>query len=187
MRFKNKQLFNVFKGILIVLLLTGSSSGMQRANPSSPLQREVILEIRDYCAGACDRPDKLVYFRLYEDGHAEFETVSEIDIFKGPQCCGMSEHEGQVSTEVFAQIVSLMNQSDFISSRKEYKRQSNLRDCVLVRSVQYRLHNGQKKRILMGNYLNEMIASRGYYPEFLMQVMEKIKQIRERLLNPNAV
>jgi hypothetical protein len=181
MRIKNKQFFNLLVIIVVSVLLNGSSPAMQKTNPHSGFEQEVILDIRDYCAGTCDRPRRLVYFRLYENGQAEFEASSDIDILGGLHCCGISRYKVQLDAEASVQINKLINQRDFMNARSEYKRPSNAPGIVVVRSIQFMPRNKIKRRILMENYSNRMTHTNDSYPASITLLMNKIKQIRERL------
>jgi hypothetical protein len=169
----------LLSGVLLILLPTPTQA-IQKAR--SDTQPGMVLEIRDYCAGNCERPDRLIFFRLYQDRHVEFETYSEVDVLGGPGCCSIDEHRDMISPEELAEIIRLITQPDLKRARREYKKRHSLPNHLLVRSVQYILRNGQRKRILIENYPIKGKEGRGYYPDSMIEIMERVEKLREKLL-----
>jgi hypothetical protein len=146
--------------------VTGSRADTTQTAPANGVLLEIFREGR----GMLPYRGRWLYFRLYQNGRAEYEKLatSQDDHQMRP-----IKQEMQLSTQQRQRIIELINARDFLNAEEHYKELWHGVDTVFITKISSNTV-GSNKQITLVNF---DIEARGYYPEAVVTLMRVIEEL----------
>ena len=156
------------------LLSLGSNESLANKNhPQSASADLAVLEVINEWRGMVPYWGKWLHFRLYQSGRVEYEklTESEDDHQLRPV-----KHEMQLSIKDREAMIQLIEAADFLNARELYKELWSGIDAVYKTSIASK-NLKQNKEIMLVNFIAGDPKGKGYYPNSIISLMQKIEQV----------
>jgi len=186
----NRIMKPLFFLILLSFCLTLSACIKVELEPIKPPNSEPVLDISRESVGLWDVTGKILYFRLYNNGMAEFDDLDEN---RAQKVNGRSIKTEDIMVRKLVQIdkkdfqdyINLISSSDFANLDEKYQSKFSCLDAFQHYDITVNLP-GVKKHIFLPGYCGDLSrlyagsSSTADLPEQLFELAQKIERDRLR-------
>jgi hypothetical protein len=163
-------------GLILILVRSGSSQAQARKAPVPSSQTSsMVFEIMEKDARPKAPGDEYLYFRLYEDGTAEFEFTP---LGSMPQ--GFRMHKIHLNEEERDELFGLAR--GCLASPADFDPMQRLEEKVMISKIRIRDEDGDYNQIVIHHYSPENEKTRLYFPKVARDLMQKVSHLRGKYL-----
>lgn len=154
-----------------------SSVCAESSKDSAASETNVILSVCNHTFGMAPLIQPRLFFRLYTDGQAEFETDAASDENTSEPNHGLLLKKMRVEPKDVETIRNLIGENNFQNSKAEYPVFQRWTDSSLQTTIIVYL-KGLEKKIVVNNYSSLDKNNKNHYPPSLHALLEKVYELR---------